>query len=388
MDLQQRRLLEKQADVLSNRLLGWEMSIVKRIGKRVKAIGGMSVADVQQLNNMATARQDFDAIVKELASVTNQNIVDVEKMYSDALESADLANKPLYDYRDKAFVPIADNMELQAIVRAYAKVTAGNMINMSNTKALGFILDGEFKQLQNTIYDALSKASYQVATGSAGFGQVMRDTIVELGGSRVRVNYGSGVTRGLDVVVRQNVLWGAKQVYNEYNNVIGEYLGCDGFEVDWHSNPRPSHDFMQGIQFAYEGSPTIKGKKYPNGKEALERLQDYGCLHFKTDIILGVSEPTFSKKELKKLNDENNKPIEIDGITKSGYEWKQTMRALERATRSERIKKAGFEGLNSREDIQSCNRKIKGYEDKYNKIADATGIKAQHERMAIVSVRR
>ena len=33
------------------------------------------------------------------------------------------------------------------------------------------------------------------------------------------------------------------------------------------------------------------GIKYESADEALERLNDYGCLHFKTPILLGISEP-------------------------------------------------------------------------------------------------
>ena len=43
---------------------------------------------------------------------------------------------------------------------------------------------------------------------------------------------------------------------------------------------------MGGKMYAYEGTVTIGGKTYENGSEALARLGDYGCLHFKTDVIL------------------------------------------------------------------------------------------------------
>ena len=48
------------------------------------------------------------------------------------------------------------------------------------------------------------------------------------------------------------MLYGIKQANNEYNERIGEEIGATGYEIDYHSNSRPTHRFMQGRQFASE----------------------------------------------------------------------------------------------------------------------------------------
>ena len=93
--------------------------------------------------------------------------------------------------------------------------------------------------------------------------------------------------------------------------MIGKELGCDGIEIDWHTNPRPSHEFMQGKQFALGKGRTVNGEHFPSADEALERLGDYGCLHFKKPIICGISEPRYSKEELARLNEENKKHTKL-----------------------------------------------------------------------------
>jgi hypothetical protein len=164
------------------------------------------------------------------------------------------------------------------------------MINLAKTKVLCILgANGKPIGMQKYYTDVLDKAVMQVSTGATDFHTAMRDSIIELGGSGVRVDYGGGVTRRLDTVVRQNLLWGAKQASVEYNEMIGEELGCDGYEVDWHSNPRPSHEFMQGKQFVVGKARTINGVHFDSFDEANERLQDYGCLHYKTPIICGIS---------------------------------------------------------------------------------------------------
>ncbi len=376
--------LEQQADLLMQNVMGWESSTLNRIGKRINKYSKLSLADVKAINNIAVVKQDMEAITKELAKVTGLNISQVEQMYADLIEQQHLANQPLYDYRGKKFVPFADNRELQAIVRAYAKTTGETMINLAKTKALCIMgANGKPIGLQRYYTDVLDKAVMQVTTGATDFHTAMRDTIVELGGSGVRVDYGGGVTRRLDTVVRQNLLWGAKQASVEYNNMIGEELGCDGIEVDWHSNPRPSHEFMQGKQFILGKAKTINSVHFDSADEALERLQDYGCLHFKTPIICGVSEPRFSPEELKRLNEQNAKTYDIDGKTVTGYEATQMQRRLESAVRNEKTTRELARASGDKVLVKRCNERIKAYQGKYAEISEITGIPEDKKRMSV-----
>ena len=344
----------------------------------------MSLSDVKTINNIAFIKQDMKAITEELARVTGLNISQVEQMYADLLEEQHLQNEPLYDYRGKKFVPFAENKELQSIARAYAKSTGETMINLSKTNALS-ILDhnGNSVSLQRYYTDILDKAVMQVTTGTTDFYTAMRDSIVELGGSGIRVDYGGGVTRRLDTVIRQNLLWGAKQASIEYNDMIGEELGCDGIEIDFHSNPRPSHEFMQGKQYVLGKARTINGIHFESADEALERLQDYGCLHFKTPIICGVSEPVYSDEELKRLNEENAKTYEINGKELTGYEASQQMRRLETAVRNEKSIQDLARANGDNALVKRCNERIKAYQSRYEEISEITGIKGDKKRMSV-----
>ena len=376
--------LEQQADLLMQNVSGWETSTLERIGKRIKKYGKLSLADVKSINNIATVKQDMDAITKELAKVTGYNISQIEQMYGDLLEEQHLANQPLYDYRGKKFVPFADNKELQAIVRAYAKTTGETMINLAKTKALCIMgADGKPIGLQRYYTDVLDKAVMQVTTGATDFHTAMRDSIVELGGSGIRVDYGGGVTRRLDTVVRQNLLWGAKQASTEYNDMIGEELDCDGIEIDWHANPRPSHEFMQGKQYVIGKARTINGVHFESADEALERLQDYGCLHFKTPIICGVSEPRYSNSEIARLNEQNAKKHQINGKEYTGYEITQMQRRLESEIRNQKSIKNVAMASGDKKTVKDCNSRINAYKLKYMEISEAKGIQGDVKRMSV-----
>lgn len=376
--------LEQQANLLMQNVSGWESRVLKRIGGRIGHYGKLSLADVKAINNIAVVKSDMDAITKELAKVTGYNISQIEQMYGELLEEQHLANEPLYDYRGKKFVPFAENRELQAIARAYAKTTGETMINLAKTKAL-CILDhnGKVKGLQRAYTDVLDKAVMQVTTGATDFHTAMRDSIIELGGSGVRVDYGGGVTRRLDTVVRQNLLWGAKQSSVAYNELIYDELGCSGYEVDWHSNPRPSHEFMQGKQFVVGKARTINGVHFDSFDEAEKRLQDYGCLHYKTPIICGVSEPRYSPEELKRLNEQNEKRYTIDGKEYSGYDITQMQRRLETSVRNEKTTRELAKASGDNALVKRCNERIKAYQGKYKEISEITGIQGDKKRMSI-----
>ena len=376
--------LEQQADILFDNVRGWEESALRRIGERIKKTGRMTLADVKTLNNIASVKQDMKSITEELAKMTSYNISQIERIYGEVIDSQHLANRALYDYRDKQFVPFAENRELQALVRAAAKVTGAEMINLSKVGGL-CMMDryGNFKGIEKAYIDVLDRAVMQVSSGALDFHSAMRESIIELGGSGIRVKYDGGVTRRLDSAVRQSLLWGAKQASIEYNNMIGKELVCDGIEIDWHSNPRPEHEFMQGMQYVIGKARMVNGVFFESADEALARLEDYGCLHFKTPILCGISEPRHSPEELKRLNEQNNRTYVINGKTVTGYDATQMMRRLESAIREQKSIRSFAKSSGDAELERKSIRKIKIYRQKYDEICDITGLPPQKRRMGV-----
>ena len=391
--------LEQQADLLMQNVSGWETSTLERIGKRIKRYGKLSLADVKSINNIAVVKQDMGAITKELAKVTCYNISQIEQMYGELLEEQHLANQPLYDYRGKKFVPFAENRELQAIARAYAKTTGETMINLSKISAqnLGVVknLNGKnvFVPLQKFYTEALDKAVMQVTSGATDFHTAMRETIQTLGGSGMSVNYGSGIHRRLDTAIRQSLLWGAKQASNEYQEMIGAELGADGYEVDAHSSPRPSHMFVQGKQYCVGKSRTINGIKFigfeetdptsPDGKSASQALGEYGCLHYKTPILCGISEPRFSKEQLAQIEADNKKQYKVGNLEGNKYFFSQKMRNLETAIREQKRIEATAKASGFTNEAKEARAKIKAYRQKYDEIAETTGLYPDTKRMSV-----
>ena len=378
--------LEELSEVLFSNIEEWENNALTRIGNRVNKVGKLSVADAQALNNLATVKGDLKIVYRELAEVTGKNIREIEKIYGEAVSATHEGNKFLYDYRNKPFVPFEENKKLQAMVRAFAKSTATEMFNLSKTKMLKTYdpITGNTVSLDKAYKKVLDKAVTEVASGTSDFNSAMRQSLKTLGGNGIRVDYGGGVTRRLDTVVRQNLLWGAKQTFMEYSDIIGEEIGADGIEITAHPFCRPSHEFMQGQQYILGKGRMIDGEYFESADRALEALQDYNCNHHPFSIICGVSVPMHSKEELAELHRRNTEKINIDGVEKTGYEWKQEMRRLETKTRALKGEREILRASGDKEGVKQVNGKRKAIKDKYTKIGEKSGNELRYNRMSVV----
>lgn len=382
--------LEEYAHKIYARYEYFNNYTLKTIARRIKATGQLSAHDQQALKNIADITMDMKAITKKLAEITRMNVSDIEKLYTQVVSDGVNTYKLLYDFKDMKFVPFEENDFAQQLVRNWARETIGTMLNLSQTKALCFDkldIDGNVigsTPLKGAFERAISEAVQAVSRGTVDFNTAMAKTVERLGGSGVKAAYGSGVNRSLSAMIRQNLLYGAKQAAQSYDQHVGDLLECDGFEVDAHAGCRPTHEFMQGQLYSYDGEKTVDGVTYEDGTEALTALKDYGCLHFKTDVILGVSSPRYSPEELERIHRETTELIEYNGKKKTLYEWKQTQRSLERAVRTERQKAEMFKAAGMKQKAQECTAKTTVFRAKYDDMcSQIKGMAPRPERMRI-----
>ena len=375
--------LEKAAEKIFLRGNYFNDYTLKKIAERIKKTGRLNTSDQQALKNIADISGDMEDITKKLAELTEKNVADIEKIYTQVITDGVNTYKPLFDFKNMTFVPFAQNDFAKAIVTNWYRNTSAEMVNLSRTKAIGFTDgSGKFTPLRGAYQKAIDEAVIAVTTGTTDFNTAMRETIKRLGGSGVVTNYGSGVTRSLNSAIRQNILYGAKQAAQSYDEYVGKQLGLDGFEVDAHAGCRPSHIFMQGKMYSYSGKKTINDITYEDGTEALERLDDYNCQHYKTDVLLGVSKPRYTKEELKRIYKETTEPIEYNGQQKTLYEWKQKQRELERKVRSCNIQANTFETAGDKITAKEYKTAAKAYRKEYKQMSeDINGLYQRPERM-------
>lgn len=380
--------LQSYEDYIANNLTEWEAESIARVCRKIGKIGRMSKKELEKFDAEKEAKKEWERIVVALAIATALNIRTLKKAYISEFEAWENQNEYLYQYRGKKPLCVK-NGALQGIIDKAVKQNAKEILNLTNTKALS-VLDrnGNPIRFQDAIYKSFGDAVKTVTDGKADFYTTMRQTVQNLGGGGCRVNYGEGITRRLDTVVRQNMLYGIKQSHKEYNELVGREIGADGIEIDYHSNSRPSHRYMQGKQYAKgaEGK-TVNGVFYPSAEKegVYDRLyEDYNCRHYETDIILGVSEPRYSAEELRRFEEQDKRLYKIGNIEKDGYGWSQSMRACETEIRRCKDEINALKAFgNSEEEIKALRQRIKTVRAKYNEIAEVTGISQEPKRMSV-----
>ena len=385
---------ESFADEYGDRIAEWELFAVALICKELGRIGKMTPEQAKKYDAEKETKKTEKIILSALTTAVLLNIKDLPKTYTSLFDEWHKGNEYMYKYRGVPFVDVADNKGLQKIINSYSKKSGAELLDFTKTKAIK-VLDANGKPVafREQILKSFKEATDLVTSGKQDFYTTMRKTVLDLGGSGARVEYPNKMTRRLDTVVRQNMLYNAKMSSREYNQKIGKELGCDGIEVSFSVNPRPTHRFMEGRQFCNGKSKKINGIHFDgaedtrdaeSGKNVLESLDDYNCNHRETPIICGISEPAYSPQELARLKAENEKQYEINGISKDGYGWSQVLRHYEAETRNAKDQINALKAFgNSETQIADLNKKIKSYRQKYNEICDVTGIKPDLKRMSV-----
>ena len=203
---------------------------------------------------------------------------------------------------------------------------------------------------------------------------------VDENGTR-KVRYASGLTRRLDTAMRQNVLDGARALYQHTTDAAGEAFGADGVEITAHMLCAEDHLPYQGKQMSKEAFEQLQGV-------LPRRLGIWNCKHAWYPILLGVSEPAYTEDELSQYRKYSTERITIDGKTLSRYQWSQAQRRLETATRRQKdvavaAKAAGDDVLR-----REAQAKINDYRKRYAQVSREAGLDERTDKMAVSGFHR
>ena len=206
------------------------------------------------------------------------------------------------------------------------------------------------------------------------------------------IQFDTGYRRRVDSQVRMNVLEGIRQLSMGVNQQVGKEFGANGVEISVHGLCAEDHIGIQGKQFSLNGDVTVKGRfyrDYNRMNNALKRpIGTLNCKHYLLYILLGVSSPVYSEKELEEMNQSSRELIEIDGKTKTRYEWSQEQRRIETEIRRQKdtaVLAAGMGDMPLRREAQATINELR---DKYDKISAHASIDPRYERMSVSGFHR
>ena len=396
---------ESQIEFLTERLVERinkaNIFFYKKIGSALRQIKELTPSQAHQLVQILKYGGNYDEIIRQIAKYTDLNIQDIDNIFNSYAKRDQLFYEKFYKYRNIPFIPFAENTALKMQTRALANIVKNQMYNYTRANLLGFTINGEFMNLEDTYNYVLDEALLNVSQGKETFDSSMRRILKDIGGSGLKtVDYKSGRKVRLDSTVRMHLKSELRELHNELQKIYGEEFGADGVEISVHENPADDHENVQGRQFSNEEFNKLqnggvgvdyKGKAYSldhdsNGSH--RPISEMNCYHYIFSIVLGVSKPTYTDEELQKKTDDNNKGFELDGKHYSLYEGTQLQRQLERAIREQKDIQIIAKSSDDMELVGTAQSNITKLTQKYKELSQISGLPTKMKRLTVSGYRR
>lgn len=358
------RQLEKILEVFRLRMQGAVEQYLKRMGEHLRDIGTLTASDINRLIELKRVNYNMEQVKREIAKAAQASAKDVDAVFeavaeSDARFAADIFaadHVPL----------IKDNPALERILKAQARITKQQLANLSQTT----LVSSGYK-------NAVDLAVQTVQSGITDYNSAIRKALKAAAAEGLRVKYPTGYTRRLDSAVRMNILDGVRAINQDILYQIGKEFDADGVEISAHALCAEDHVPYQGKQMPIK---------------EFERLQNvvldrpfgmWNCRHTWHYILLGISEPRYTPQELADYRRNSRERIEIDGISKSRYEWSQEQRRIETAIRYQKDIAVAAKASGDIVARRECAYMIRELDKRYSEISKAAGLIEKRERMKV-----
>lgn len=404
IDLLIERLIERTNK--ANELLLIEM------GKSIKKLRSLSPSKAHQLIQMLRFGGNYDEIIKKLMQYSALNVKDIDDIFTQyAIKDQNFYEK-FYQYRNIPFIPFDENYVLKSQTMALANIVKNEMYDYFRTNVLGYsIHDAKgnlvFKGLKETYNELLDTALLNVGQGKETFDSAMSRIMKEIGQSGLKtIDYASGRSVRLDSTISMHLKSRLRELHNENQELFGKEFDADGVEISVHEYPAPDHEKAQGRQFSKDefnklqaGQVAIdyKGKAITldhDGKNGYRPISELNCYHYIFSIVLGVSKPEYTDKELNEIRDRNRKGFEIyDKRTDTYkhytmYEGTQLQRNLERKIREQKdiqilAKESGNDTL-----VLEAQSNITQLTTQYKELSNVSGLPYKKDRLRVASYKR
>ena len=395
-------ILDAMPEALAEIYRNLELTLLKEISDRLKAVGELNEVTVQNIRALRSHGIQLDEIKKAIRNTAGMSRAELNKLLDDVV----VRNQAYYtDLITLAKVTEPETLVDANDIAAIRRQTWSAMRNL--TQSIGFfeVVGGRLTLLPpaKAYQWALDNAVMQVQSGTISYSQAIANATRQLADSGLKTVYYEPKEEGgnpqhydqIDVAVRRAVLTGVNQICDKYTDQSMEYLGTPYVEVSAHSgardkpypNPWSSHKAWQGKVY-YQSK---NGERDPMGRfPDLVEVTGYGevdglcginCRHKRYPFVPGVMERTYTDEELTNIDPPDFK---YEGRTYTHYEATQIQRQIERTIRKLKRRVAA---ATTEEDAQAARIKSRRLTEKYHEFSKAAGLREQRERMNVYIVR-
>lgn len=368
-----------------------EEAILKDICRRFKLSGEATESAIEQIKALQERGFSLDDIEAEIKKSLKISDSELQEIFDRAVDR----NREYYDKLiEKADIVGADFKGLDYELDAIRRQTAAEFVNI--TQSLGFAIRTggkvEFLPIAKTYQTILDDAAAQVASGTFDYNTAIKAAVKRLTDSGLQtVDYASGWHNRVDVAARRAIMTGVSQLSAQYAEQTAEILETDLREVTAHQGARDTgtgwqnHKAWQGKVYSMNpGHP-----KYPDihevcGLGQVDGLEGANCRHHHFPFVEGVSERTYTDKQLANIDPP---PVKYQGRTYTAYEATQKQRQIETAMRKYKREIISYKAAGQTEAEQDASIRLRRLSQEYKAFSSAAGLRTQPERARVQGYR-
>lgn len=408
-------LQEKLLSVFDKRFQDYNTKVLEELGNVIKQFKDLTPSQAYELGQQLKYNTTVKDLLDELSKISGLSVKDLkailEKVARENIGFADV----YYKARGLETPIYSKNKVLQRLVSSVYKVSGEEFKNIA--KSTGFrLLDSNGNPLlldiNQTYNEVIDRCIVAISQGKETYQQSMRSTLKQLSSSGVRkIEYESGYSRRLDASIRQNVLDAVREVSNQSQMLFGEEFGYNAVEVSHHSNSAPDHsnNDIENGKFDIDGHQFVKldilKEQIKNGMEKEITLKDIddvnhrvkckgkwyydfdyinnnlnrpvstmSCYHYIFSVVLGVSRPQFTDKQLEEDKKKNNDGFEFEGKHYTFYDGEQLLNRIALEIRKNKDTQIMAKSSGDDDLILSSQTKITQLTTKYRQVVKISGL--------------
>lgn len=409
------KLQEQLLEVFDKRFQEYNTKVLEELGNVIKQFKDLTPSQAYKLSQQLKYNTTIKDLLDELSKISGLSVKDLkailEKVAKENIGFADV----YYKSRGLETPVYSENKALQRLVSSVYNISGEEFKNIAKTT--GFrLLDSNGNPLlldiNQTYNEVIDRCIVAISQGKETYQQAMRSTLKQLSSSGVRkIEYESGYSRRLDTSIRQNILDSMRQVSNESQQLFGKEFGYNAIEVSHHSNSAPDHsnNDIENGKFDIDGHQFVKldilKEQIKNGMEKEITLKDIdevnhrvkckgkwyydfdyinnnlnrpvstmSCYHYIFSVLLGVSRPQFTDKQLEEDKKKNNDGFEFDGKHYTFYDGEQLLNRIALEIRKNKDTQIMAKSSGDDDLILSSQTKITQLTTKYRQVVKVSGL--------------
>ena len=383
-------LLDALPEELAELFRSMEITLLEEICSRLKLADQLNEVTVQDIQALRSHGIDLEYIEKAIRETTGIS----QKKLNELLDDVVARNQEYYtELINAAKVTAPTQLVNEQDIVAIRRQTWSAFKNITGSMGFLVVHGGRLTMLEpaGAYQWALDNAVMQIQSGAVSYNQAIKYAVKSLADSGIKtVDYESGHVDQIDVAARRAVMTGVNQLCAKYTEQSARYLNTEYFEVSAHAgardkpgpSPWSSHKDWQGKVYS-----TKSGDKYPNiyevcGLGAVDGLEGANCRHRRYPWVEGVSERTYTDKQLSHIDD--GLGCEFEGTTYSAYEATQQQRKIERTIRKLKREKAAYNAAGLSEKEQAVSIRLRRLNAKYKAFSKSAGLPEQKERLKVL----